>query len=790
MSDSRRIDINVSGRADLGQAGGELGRFRQQLEQIRTQVRSLGGDLKALAAAGAATGLKQSLDSTRQLTMGSLSGGAMYGRISGGLAQYKQHIIEIDNEARAVKRLGESYRDYHHALIDAGRAYGFSNNQVLGLASMYSQTLGRAGAGSLLDDMQTTQGFARAYGMQATEAGAYLNQANTAGIIGAGGDIASMRQFSGLLADAISAGGMQGREGEVIGSVLDLTRAINAQRVGMQGTTLAAQALTTLNATGIRGLQGEAGAELLGRLDQAIKAPGGGEAGNLFMYQALTGGQGGMNLADYSYLKEEGLAGTTPDGRSNLQAIMEQIGTMPVKGRYRLMAASNLTGMSMHQYEALEGAFMQDGQFDIGKLGRLQDTLGSDMGGVDASVWALLADLQHGGDVGAIGREFAQLSGQTAATSKDALFNQIKTYGQGNVALSEGQQREKLDNDIAKASEDAAAKLYDLQTAADQLAKKLIEWGGALPGPLGGIAPIIAGSAAGGLLERGGSALAGRGADLLGKFFGGRAAAGLGGQVAPTAAGGGRALLPAAGGLGLLGSAATFAGGVGLGTAAAYAGSWLGQHLYGTEAFLGDVHQGAITQGWQNLISGDNSLGDVGNALGGLLLAPAGVIGGTLYGASDQILNQFGLGTGKDFGSAYRDAFFSIDPADSAGRRQWLEAQQAMQGGGGSGWGMPQPEVPIASSRGGWWDVPDDDMPTLLHRREMVLPAYLADPLRQSINGPQLSEQDARAGAGFIRVEIAPIQVKLPDGSTQTVPAQGQYVPFDGVIAHPIRSAR
>ena len=87
------------------------------------------------------------------------------------------------------------------------------------------------------------------------------------------------------------------------------------------------------------------------------------------MYQALTNGQGGMNLADYSYLKEEGLAGQTPDGRSSLQAVMEQVNKMPISGRYRLMAASNLTGLSMHQYEGLENAFMKDGKFDMAKLG-------------------------------------------------------------------------------------------------------------------------------------------------------------------------------------------------------------------------------------------------------------------------------------------------------------------------------------------------------------------------------------------------------------------------------------
>lgn len=943
-SDERKIGISVAGRADLGQASGEVDRFRKLIEGIRKEVSGLNTSLKDLAMAGAVKGIQQGLDYTRQLTAGSLTGGAMYGRISGGLSQYKSHVIEIDNEARSIKRLGEAYRSFHQDLIATGRAYGFSNQQVLGLASMYGQTNGRAGAGRLAEDMRTTQGLARAYGMQATEAGGYLNQANRAGIVGPGSDVSSMRQFSALLADAISAGGMQGREGEVMSSVIDLTRAINSQTVKVGGTTIAASALTTLNQTGIRGLQGENGETLLGKINSAIQNPSGGEAGNLFMYRALTGGKGGMNLADYSYLKEEGLAGQTQDGKSNLQAVMEAVNEMPIKGRYRLMAASNLTGMSMHQMESLEGAFFKDGKFDMAKMGGLQGALGGDLGNVDPSTWGLLADLQNSGNVGDIGKEFEQLSGQKAATSKDELFNQIKEYGKGNVALSQGQEREKLDNDIAKASEDAASKLYDLQTAADQLAKKLIEMGGSLPGPLGGIAPIVAGSAMGGLLNKGTGMLAGKGASLLGRVLG----LGGGGMAAAEVAAGaeaGTAVAGAAGagGMGLMGSILPP-------VAAAIAGSEIGQSVYGNKAGIfdgigtaGQYLGSALSDQWSNATSGNwgafskraqQFQSDMGNTAGGIALAGPGAIGGTLWGAYKAATGQ------QDFQSAYRDGLFTIDRFDSQGRREW-QAAQTSGGGAGAGWGnqgsgadqagdQPAVEridkilkgsgmagkgalllnlskrygVPVelalaqfakesqfsttgvapknnnpgnlrytgnwgddrqgaggfahfpsvdagiegyfmllgtsktyqnelaygkktgnwsslvnkyapptendsklyanqmqqwtqmyhqqiaGSSRGGWWDVPGDELPTLLHRKEMVLPQYLADPLRKAITSPQLSDQQARAGGNMIRIQIEPIQIRMPDGSTQTARGSAQYVPFDGVQIEPMLSSR
>ncbi|ASG21413.1 hypothetical protein Y958_11665 [Nitrospirillum viridazoti CBAmc] len=43
--------------------------------------------------------------------------------------------------------------------------------------------------------------------------------------------------------------------------------------------------------------------------------------------------------------------------------------------------------------------------------------------------------------------------------------------------------------------------------------------------------------------------------------------------------------------------------------------------------------------------------------------------------------------------------------------------------------------VPVFSASGGWGDVPHDEAPTFLHKREMVLPAYLASPLRDLVTG-------------------------------------------------------
>jgi hypothetical protein len=921
MSDPKSINVRVKGQADLGSVRRGIDDVNNSARRLDLSLGSIVKHIQNMTRDGGQGFALKGLGQLINLTAGGIAGGAMYSRISGGLGQYKQHLIMMDEEARTVKRLGEAYRDYQTNVVNAGRAYGYSNNEVIGLASTLARARGRAGADQLLPDMRTIQGFGRGYGMGATEAGGYFARSVEMGQIGRGGDIADMRQFAGLMADAIARGGMSGREGEVITSIQRLTGAIGSKMVTVGGSQIAASALATMNATGIRGLQGEAGASLLGQMNAAIMQPGGGEAGDLFMYRALSGGKP-MALGDYRYLQEEGLAGVGPTGKSNFQVLMETGSQTGLGGRYQQMLMGQLTGISMHQVEALQNVFMKGGQFQTAKLGGLQAALGGDLQKVDPSVWGLLSELQAGTSPADIAKEFGQLSGRTPqATTKEGLFDEIKQYGMSNVAMSQGQLREKLDNDIAKASEDAGSKLYDLSTAADELTKRFIELGGSLPGPLGGIAPIALGSLGGSALSAGGQwglkRLFGAGGRLLG---GGAPAAAAEATAAgaPAVAGVGSAATPAAvaGGSSLLAGGLQFAGGIGLGAVAAYTGSEIGQRVYGTQALFSEGHRAAIGQGIANIAEGSTTGADLYNAAQGMQAAVPGVIGGTIYGAIRSLTGQ------EDFQSAYRSGFFNINTADSPGRRQWLEQQSQLAGGGGRGWGSssggswggggeqlaakvdqalkgtgmdgkgalllelsrkygvpievalaqarsagaspetnnpfnvpgaqggsarfpnidvgiesyfqalgmgyqkelatgmqtgdwsslvgsyPRPgqgdpqaaaaqmaaltqqyhQMLMPSSRGGWWNVGADDSPALLHKREMVLPANLADDLRQAISRPQITAEEARQGAGEIRVKIDPITIRLPNGQTTTVHAEGSYQPFQGVVDHPIRT--
>ncbi len=695
-----QVDVDLNGRADLTQLLKELDKLRKKVGEVEGDVRKAKGEITGLERAGGfLKGLgQQGAGTLGSMVAGGLTGGAMAMRTKAGLDSYTQRVIQMDAEARSVKSLTMAYRDYHNAIIEVGRAHGYSNNDVQALASMDARLTGRAGSGQRLDNLRLQQGFGRAYGMSATESGSYFNDAGRRGITTGGGDV-SPRQFASMIADATVTGGMQGRESEVISSITDLAAVMNSKTTGIQGTANAAGWLSTLNATGIRGLQGEGGSQLLGKVNNAIQNPNG-EAGNLFLYRALSDNKGGMPLADFEYLKEEGLAGVANkrDGKTNFQRIMEASHNEGKQygGRYGLMIQREALGVTMHEAEALNKGFMgPDGKFNSNKMGALESRFSSkDFEQVDASTWGLLGELANAkpGDSGtldSVRREFEELSGtKTTGKTTDELFNEIKAYGKGNVLLSEGQDREKVENDRDKAYEAAGAKLYDLEKAATKLETKFVEMTGSLPGVLGGIAPsLLGGLASGGLMQAGswgvgallgplkgalgfgGSSLLGNGA-IAGASTAATSAAGAAGAGAAgtgaAAAGTGAVGAGAAGatGTGLLAGGAMIAGGL----AAAAGGSEFSARVLGTERYLGKHHRSVMGKGIDNILGGEVGPGDIfkalSNSVGMLGNGIPAVLGGFMGGGIN-------AATGRgSFKEGYYNTFDDMMLFDTEGERQ------------------------------------------------------------------------------------------------------------------------
>jgi murein DD-endopeptidase MepM/ murein hydrolase activator NlpD len=427
--------------------------------------------------------------------------------ISSGMERYRQRIIHIDAEARSVKALGDTYRDYERRMMDAGKAYGYNTQQILSLHSTLAAATGRMGAAQRPDDMRTIQGVARGTGMDLNTTGSLFDRAIRNDTIdnrtGATKEGLGTREFAALMTDAVVRGQMQGRDGEMIGAINRLIESMTSKTPGVKGaatTGLAAEAMATISATGIRAFQGDGGASSLEKLNGAIMNPQG-DAAEMLFYNQVTGGQRGkMNTAEYEYLKEEGLAGISPiTGKSNMESLFNMVEGLPHEGKWKSLAAQNLIpGMSMHEWEKLEGAFMKGGKFDTVKLGALESRLGKEgLQSVDPSTWGMLANLEMVGPndktgIDGIRSEFSQLSGTGLGkieSDPEKLRAQITEYGKSHVALAPGQEQEKLLSDLSKGAENVGASLLPLKNASEEVTRAMLSaaerMGAVVPGGTG-----------------------------------------------------------------------------------------------------------------------------------------------------------------------------------------------------------------------------------------------------------------------------------------------------------------
>ncbi|MCL5779604.1 MAG: peptidoglycan DD-metalloendopeptidase family protein [Firmicutes bacterium] len=358
--------------------------------QLRERVESTGGTLRELPSTmlGGAGAKLGSLLKTGAVLFGI---GSITQQMAAGMQQAITTDIELGDLSKRVKEAKETYDDFRLRILQVGDALGYTNEEMRELGR---QAAAMVGARDLQTTLQTAAGFARSYGLQAPFVTDMLGMMFRAGVTG--GVTAQMRpqEFAAMLSEAIGSGRMAGREEELIQSIENLVAATQRTLVTPPNVQAMFEVMTTLNQSGIQGLTGERGAQLLNQLSQGIMQPGGGEAGDMFMFQALNAGGAGLEYFKYRLLQEQGAFGTMEDvnkmipgaftpeqiekygKRTNIEAVMEHLAAQGLPLPVEAEIASNLLGWSRSQYIGFRGATMKDGQFQVEHFGAMQQLLG------------------------------------------------------------------------------------------------------------------------------------------------------------------------------------------------------------------------------------------------------------------------------------------------------------------------------------------------------------------------------------------------------------------------------
>lgn len=231
---------------------------------------------------------------------------------------------------------------------DAGQAFGYAGSETLEQSREAALATGQAGS------VTTAQELSRATTMGVGDSLAYMKTLTQAGQ-GFGGEAGKkgLKELTKAVALGTNSGIDKARLPEFMQGV---SKAVQLQ-AGRQGGDVSsmgfANMLQAMGATGASGLQGDRGASVLAQLNEAIVKPGGGEAGQALMLQAMGFGVPGGDATYYEALKQQEKGASDPE---NIKRLFQMTRAQGDDGEEQILMLREITGLSITQLEDMRDA--------------------------------------------------------------------------------------------------------------------------------------------------------------------------------------------------------------------------------------------------------------------------------------------------------------------------------------------------------------------------------------------------------------------------------------------------
>jgi hypothetical protein len=293
--------------------------------------------------------------------------GAAAGFMGSGLSAAYQQFMQYGIALGGLVGLG-TRGEYRGGLRAAGGVGGAGLGYGPAATAQQARGIGRATGN--IGAVYRAQQIARATGLDVGEAGGYMGMLRQAGfgfggrVRGVGGGMTQVgREGTREMTKIIEAGMVSGLERarlpEFLQGVSSIAQQVGGTVTGRTNVAGMAQFVATLGRTGLPGFQGARGAAVAGQLNQAIQRPGGGEAGQAMMLQALGFGKPGGQRTYYEALKLQQKGMQRPETVTELfretyrQLGVEGAGGTPAVQQEANIALSEMTGLSLDQVEQL-----------------------------------------------------------------------------------------------------------------------------------------------------------------------------------------------------------------------------------------------------------------------------------------------------------------------------------------------------------------------------------------------------------------------------------------------------
>ncbi|NMP20775.1 transglycosylase SLT domain-containing protein [Sulfobacillus harzensis] len=332
------------GHGGTGPLTREVSRAYFSAQQAATRASGGGGAggvtnvvkrLATAAGAGEMAGLLGGGLTATGIGAAALGVGFVASQVKQGWSTYHTQGTAFSALSKTIGDLGESFNTLRNRVDATSVGFAESLPTITAATQALAPYVGNVGTGGLTRYMTASQGMAYSMGLNPVSTAQSFGQAAQMGILGTNSTSGQLtaNQFAALIGNAVSAGSMQGRQGQVLSAMLSVSQQLAAQLGQAPNATLLAGIMTSLNKSGNAVLQGTMGAQVLSSINQGIQSPGLGPAGALATYQALNP-TGALGYFQEQYLQSQGINGRNPiTGQSNFSAIMQYFQKMLPGGR-------------------------------------------------------------------------------------------------------------------------------------------------------------------------------------------------------------------------------------------------------------------------------------------------------------------------------------------------------------------------------------------------------------------------------------------------------------------------
>ena len=244
-----------------------------------------------------------------------------------GWTNYRTQGTAFSALSKSIGDLGQSFNTLRNTVNKSGMNFAETMGTITQAAQTYAPYVGNLGTKGFTQAVMAPQSLAFSYGLNPVSTTQAFGQAAQIGITRTNSSRGQMTpaQWASLIANATSAGSMQGRVGQVLSSMLGVSQQIAQQISQAPNQGIIAGILTTLNKSGNAMLQGTNGATIAENLNSGIQHPGLGAAGQLWMYRAINPNNK-LTWGQEQWTQAQGLSGVNPyTGLSNLSSVMKKI---------------------------------------------------------------------------------------------------------------------------------------------------------------------------------------------------------------------------------------------------------------------------------------------------------------------------------------------------------------------------------------------------------------------------------------------------------------------------------